>query len=98
MLEARFVERHEDMSPEGTLKLIMEPDGDMIVVVKPDPDDSMQSVVMGCSVQFTFPGAGGGRSPRTRKALVALMDAMYEDNLEEESARGRHNDPPMSRI
>ena len=47
MLQPRFVERHEDMSPEGTLKLIMEPDGDMIVVVKPDPDDPMQSTVMG---------------------------------------------------
>ena len=98
MLEPRIVERCEDMSPTGTLKLIMEPDGDMIVVVRPDPDDPMQSTVMGCSVQFTFPYSGGGRSPRTRKALVALMDAMYLDNLEEESARGRHNDPPMSRI
>jgi len=49
-------------------------------------------------VQFTFPGSGGGRSPKTRKALADLMNAMYLDNLEEETARGQHNDPPPKRM
>jgi len=44
-MDTRIVERHEDMSRTGTLKLIMEPDGDVIVVVKPDEDDRMQSPV-----------------------------------------------------
>jgi hypothetical protein len=95
-MNSRSVERHEDMSPIGTLKLIIEPDGDIIIVVKPDPDDPMQSSAFGYTVQFCTIGSGGGRSPRTRKALIELMNAMYQDNLEDESAKGRYNDPPFT--
>lgn len=95
-LNSRCVERHEDMSPVGTLKVIIEPDGDIIVAVTPDLDDPMQSSIFGYTVQFCTIGSGGGRSPRTRKALIELVNAMYQDNLEEESAKGRYNDPPFT--
>jgi hypothetical protein len=34
------------------------------------------------SVEFCNPGGGGGRSSRTRKALIELMRAIEADNLE----------------
>lgn len=77
-----FYDRREDMSPDGTLRLLMETDGDMILTVV-----QTQSEMTGlrhefpvfASVQFcTY--SGGGKSPRVREALIALADAIREEN------------------
>lgn len=73
-------ERLESMSPEGFLRLIREDDGDIIVTVGTGGQrGGVRSVG---SVQFCTPGAGGGGSSRTWRALVDLMGAMAADNLD----------------
>ena len=37
------------------------------------------------SVEFCTPSTGGGKSPRTREALIALMVAIEQDNAEDPS-------------
>jgi len=73
-----MVERYEDMSPDGKLRLIRQEDGDVIIVVEVDPREDS---VFGTQVEFCTHG-GGGQSPRTLKALVNLMEAMKQDNEE----------------
>lgn len=75
-----MAERYEDMSPDGRLRLHLQEDGDVLVCIcKPD-------VTLGESpyhfVEFCAPGAGGGQSPHTRKALLDLMAAIQKDNEE----------------
>jgi hypothetical protein len=36
----------------------------------------------GASIEFCTPGAGGGASPATRMALIALMLAIEQDNAQ----------------
>lgn len=81
----KIVERCEDMSTLGRLRLIRDDDGDIIVAVQPEKDGRRMT---GSSVEFCAGGAGGGKSPRTRKALAALMVAMEADN-----GGGLQNDP-----
>jgi hypothetical protein len=76
---SRTVDRNEDMSARGRLRLIQQEDGDIIVAVQPEEKGLIQS---GASVEFCVPGAGGGRSSHTLAALRALMDAMERDNQE----------------
>lgn len=74
----KVVERFEDMSPKGKLKLLKQDDGDIIVCVIPDPG----------STDKIFPSAefctyiGGGQSPNVLRALRGLMDAIELDNQE----------------
>lgn len=75
MSESVIIERREDMSPLGRLALFLQPDGDVIVTICPDPEAAWQN-----SVEFCQPFSGGGRSPKTLKALRALADAMAKDN------------------
>ncbi len=75
----KTVERFEDMSPRGRLRLTIQPDGDVIVTIVPDPDGGERMGYMK-SVEFTTPGGGGGGSERTHRALRALYEAMIEDN------------------
>jgi hypothetical protein len=75
--ETRVIERHEDMSPLGRLRLIIQQDGDILVCLVPDPDDYRRSDVEFCTV-----GSGGGKSPHTLRALRALAEAMEQDNRE----------------
>ena len=78
---SQIVERLEDMSPCGFLRLILQTDGDVIVVVSPDPSDTDQKFFAGTARQVEIcTHAGGGKSPRTLKALHALFDAMVQDN------------------
>lgn len=65
-------ERPEDMSIIGKLRLIVQPDGDVIVAI-------CHSGLM-IDIEFCAPGAGGGRSPETWKALRQLALAMQTDN------------------
>lgn len=71
------VERLEDMSERGKLRILQQDDGDIIVAVQPERNGLLQP---GESVEFCTIGQGGGRSPRTYLALKALMAAMAEDN------------------
>ena len=80
----RQAERFEDMSPRGRLRIFQEDDGDLIVCVVPDPDAPAEYAP---SVQFCTAGSGGGKSPRTRTALLSLMDAIALDNQHEDAHR-----------
>lgn len=73
------VDRKEDMSPTGFLRLYMQPDGDVLISVMAE---NMHGELRGplCVEFCTY--AGGGRSPRTLKALRELMLAMAEDNAD----------------
>ncbi len=71
------VERKEDMSCCGKLRLIRQDDGDIIITVQSERDGLLQP---GDSVEFCTTGLGGGKSPNTITALRALMDAMQRDN------------------
>jgi hypothetical protein len=82
MPDLEVVERFEDMSPRGRLKLVRQPDGDVIVVAIPDPEQRNCMNAMGAMVEFCTPCAGGGQSPRTLAALRALYEAMELDNRE----------------
>lgn len=77
----RSVERFEDMSPTGKLRLIEQDDGDMIVAIVPDVEESNRNgrLPVSLSVEFCTFG-GGGQSPRTLDALRDLMTAMVLDN------------------
>jgi len=72
--------RREDMSPEGTLSLMMQDDGDIILVAR--GQDHLETEYREAQVEFCTCGAGGGHSPRVRKALIALACAITLDNQE----------------
>lgn len=73
------VSRFEDMSPRGHLKLLRDGDGDIIVAVY--NDDGNGYIDTFADIEFCT-GMGGGSSPNTFKALLALMEAMEMDNQE----------------
>lgn len=75
----RTAERFEDMSPRGRLRVLQQADGDMIVQVVEDPDSQGCCAGLSASVEFC---TSGGKSPRTREALLALMLAMAQENAE----------------
>lgn len=75
----KVVERIEDMSSRGRLRVIQQDDGDIIVAVQSMEDGCLQN---GDSVEFCTGFSGGGKSPNTLNALYALMDAIKKDNLE----------------
>lgn len=78
------VERVEDMSPDGRLKLFREDDGDIIVsIIPPSKKLSKESMWLeDMQVQFCSLAGGGGRSRHTREALFTLMEAIEKDNAE----------------
>lgn len=70
--KARDVGRFGDMSPHASLRVGLDSDNDVYV--------SAWDTDGGASIEFCCPGAGGGKSSRTRMALIALMVAMEADN------------------
>lgn len=82
MIERRKVySRHEDMSADGKLSLMMEDDGDVIITVQNSQETLRYRQPGESHVQFcTY--SGGSRSLRTRNALIALMEAIEADNQE----------------
>ena len=70
----RDIARLEDMSPAGHLRITLDSDNDVCVEVF-DGEHFAQ-------VEFCNGGGGGGQSPRTRMALIALMVAMEADSAE----------------
>lgn len=73
------VTRPGDMSPEQRLTVTRQDDGDIIIRVD-DKERSGRIVSIAC--EFCAPGTGGGRSQRTRQALMDLMMAIQQDNQE----------------
>ena len=71
----RVVERFEDMSQRGRLRLLKQSDGDILVCEMADPDGPDD----GASVNVEF-CTSGGKSYKTLVALNDLMEAMAEDN------------------
>lgn len=79
----RETARYEDMSPDGYLKVTQCRDGDIIVGVYRKATDEYDERPCGVHVEFCTVGGGGGHCPNTRRALVALMDAIDKDNKED---------------
>ncbi len=73
--KSRDVGRIGDMSMSASLRVGLDGDNDTYVSVW---DESGSG-----SIEFCTPGAGGGKSGRTRAALLALMVAMEADNAED---------------
>lgn len=78
----RDTARLEDMNPDGHLRVTLDSDNDVVVEVF----DGTQFV----SVEFCAGAGGGGRSPKTRLALIALMAAIEEDNKADMNGARRH--------
>lgn len=78
-----MAERLEDMSPDGALRVHLTAEGDIIVACESQGESAQ--------VEFCNCGPGGGKSPRTHQALVALFEAMKLDNEDRacDSRRGR---------
>lgn len=72
------VDRQEDMSPDGRLRLTRDDDGDIYVEVF-GARGSDEYPPNAC-VEFTTIGPGGGKSEQTMNALRALFVAMHADN------------------
>ncbi len=95
----REAERFEDMSPRGRLRVIQQEDGDMIVEVIEDLHSKSPTAGLSAAVEFC---TSGGKSPKTREALRALMLAMAEENAERphclrRGERGLGVDQPVPR-
>jgi|GEM_PF-1802102 len=72
---ARDVGRIGDMSSTDVLRVGL--DGDNDVYLSVTTTEGM------ADIEFCCPGSGGGKSSRTRLALIALMVAMEADNAED---------------
>ena len=72
--KARDIGRYGDMSPHAHIRVGFDSDNDVYVSVWDEKG--------GASIEFCQPGAGGGKSSKTRMALIALMAAMEEDNAQ----------------
>lgn len=70
--KSRDVGRIGDMSPTAFLRVGFDSDNDVYLTIC-DEDGS-------ADMEFCCPGPGGGKSGRTREALIALMVAMEQDN------------------
>ncbi len=77
--ETTIIERHEDMSPEGKLGIFIQNDGDIVVICN---GRDMWGEPTHAQVEFCTIGSGGGRSPKTRRALCELARAIIADNAE----------------
>lgn len=72
--QERDVGRIGDMSKVASLRVGLDADNDVYVSIA--NEEGM------ADVEFCVPGSGGGKSPRTRAALISLMVAMEADNAE----------------
>jgi hypothetical protein len=80
--KGRDVTRLGDMSPPGDTRLRVLFDSDNDVCVEVLQQDLARGEFALAAVEFCNGGGGGGQSPKTRKALVALMAAIEEDNAD----------------
>lgn len=70
--KARDVGRIGDMSPSAHLRIGLDSDNDVYASIWDERG--------GATIEFCTPGSGGGKSSRTRMALLAVMVAMEADN------------------
>lgn len=70
--KARDVGRIGDMSPSAHLRIGLDSDNDVWASIWDERG--------GATIEFCTPGQGGGKSSRTRMALLAVMVAMEADN------------------
>lgn len=70
--KARDVGRIGDMSTSASIRVGLDSDNDVYVSLCDENGVA--------SIEFCCPGAGGGKSSKTRMALIALMVAIEEDN------------------
>lgn len=73
--QGRDVGRIGDMSPSDSLRVGLDSDNDVYLSVYSEDGSG--------SVEFCAIGPGGGKSSRTRTALIALMVAIEADNTED---------------
>lgn len=87
---ARDVGRTGDMAPatQSHMRVMLDSENDVCVVIW---DDSRGQGAM-ANIEFCT-SHGGGKSPKTRAALIAVMQAMEQDN--EQAPHGMY--PPRSR-
>lgn len=71
---ARDVGRIGDMSPDAHIRVGLDADNDVYVSITNGTDSA--------DLEFCTPFTGGGRSSRTRLALIELMCAIEADNAE----------------
>ncbi len=78
----RCVGRMGEMAPPGrsTLRVMFDSDNDVLLEVYDAERDAEYAQRAG--IEFCTVGSGGGHSPRTRMALIALMCAIEDDNAE----------------
>lgn len=79
-----IISRKGDMGAE-TIELLIEDDGDISIALSNGATDFKEFERV--SMQFCSPGMGGGKSPRTLKALRNLFIAIQEDNKEYPNVR-----------
>ena len=72
---ARDVGRIGDMSPTARLRVGLDSDNDVYLSICDEDGEA--------TMEFCTSGSGGGKSPRTREALIALMVAMEADNRDD---------------
>lgn len=79
--KGRHVGRIGDMAPRGHshMQVTLDADNDVCVQIWEQEREDGQVA----SIEFCCPGIGGGKSPRTREALLGLMVAMEDDNMSE---------------
>lgn len=84
--------RTGDMHPTRVLQINIQPEsGDIVITIEQEGfpvgyHQQKGDVPWGdrhvASVEFCTVGSGGGRSPKTYRALKALIEAIKEDNAE----------------
>lgn len=74
----KAIGRKEDMSKNGRLEVFRQDDGDICIAIIDENGNR-------AGVEFCTRFGGGGKSPRTLKALNNLALAIMEDNLEDPS-------------
>lgn len=81
---ARCVGRVGDMAPpqKTHMRVMFDSDNDVCVSIWDDEDGRMANA----AIEFCT-GIGGGKSPHTREALIAVMVAMEVDNAERPSGQ-----------
>ncbi len=75
---AKDVGRYGDMSSKAFLRVGLDNENDVYMSIVGHDGDM-------ADIEFCIVGLGGGKSERTRAALIALMVAMEEDNKEDPS-------------
>ena len=83
-----------DMAPLGKshMRIVLDCDNDVCVEIWDDEhNDGQRAAIEFCA------GVGGGQSPKTREALIAVMIAMEADNLEYPRKQWPPLEPPNAK-